>query len=258
MSDPAGGGLANWWGKFKQLGKHAESWISPVKQSCLLCSSAYKPGRYVLELCPACFRSIPWITQVECSICGRAEACGDCVRRQAEATYFIKNRSAVRYDEFMKEMLSQYKYRGRERLLSLFSVMMTHAFDLLQQAESLQKDNIHCITYVPVHRTRLMERGFDQAEELAQCLAKELNIPLHPLLARTRNTPKQSFKSRQERLKDLQGAFTVLPSPPVLAIERPTILLVDDVFTTGSTLNHCSKLLYNHYSARVYGLTWAR
>ncbi|WP_010278731.1 ComF family protein [Paenibacillus senegalensis] len=249
--------LSNLWKRIRRLGNIADSWLSPVKQSCLFCGSPYKPGHYVLELCPACFRSIPWITRVECATCGRAEACGDCARRQAKETYFIKSRSAVRYDAFMKEMLSQYKYRGRERLLPLFAVMMVHAFQLLQQAESLKEDDFHCITYVPVHRTRLMERGFDQAEQMAKALAERLHIPVQSLIVRTRDTPKQSFKSRQERIMDLQDAFALQPNATI-SVGRPNILLIDDVFTTGSTMNHCSKLLSTHYNVRVYGLTWAR
>lgn len=259
--------------QLSRINRQAEALLGPSLKICLFCNGRYKNSPYAMDLCQACFHSIPWITTVACPICGRWEHCPDCVRRQPESTFFIRNRSAVKYDAVMKELLAQYKYRGRERLLPLFTVMFVHAFHLQLQAESLNAEDFACITYVPVSRERLAERGFDQAERFAAQLADKLKLPVIPLLTRTRNTPKQSFKTRRERLDDLQGAFALLPesgdvggretSAAVTAAvlesqQTPKILLVDDVYTTGSTMNQCSRLLHDHYKAQVYGLTWAR
>jgi len=233
-----------------------------------------------LELCQACYRQIPWIRDIYCEACGRYEACYDCRRR--ENTQLQCNRSAVKYDEAMKQWLSLYKYRGDERLLRLFANMMMHAYRKLLEIEDLQRSlqqapqrcPFDCITFVPLSDERLLERGFNQAEQLAQEISRKLRVPLISTLLRVRHTEKMSFKRRSERLRDLSGVFTInaasLPklsvllqqhahNPTTSTSQRPlNILLIDDVYTTGSTLHQCAALILEHIPAQVYSLTWAR
>ncbi|GIP35592.1 ComF family protein [Paenibacillus sp. J2TS4] len=251
------------YNKIRIWARQAGEWMAPPSEECVYCQATIRSCSNPLGLCDSCYSKIPWITEIECEQCGRAESCSDCVRRKE--TYFVRNRSAVKYDPVMKDLLALYKYRGNERLLSVFSAMLVHAFNLHLQRESLQVEDFQCITYVPVNEERLEERGFNQAECFASGLAAKLGLPHRGTLIRTRNTPKQSFKSRKERLSDLEDAFTLHPSvyeDPMFAPfpGRPAlkILLIDDVYTTGSTLNQCSRLLSSSLNARVYGLTWAR
>lgn len=249
--------------KLKEWIHKAGGILAPPFEVCSYCRSHTRAQPNELGLCEACFSQIPWIINVECDRCGRAEQCPDCTRRQQ--TYFVRNRSAVKYDTVMKDLLALYKYRGDERLQTIFSTMLVHAFRLLLQSEKLSSEDFHCITYVPVNEERLEERGFNQAERFATGLADKLRLPVRCTLIRTRNTPKQSFKSRQERLSDLQDAFALHPSVynDPLWLDSPSqrpikIILVDDVYTTGSTLNQCSRLLASYRNTQVYGLTWAR
>lgn len=214
-------------------------------------------------LCTSCRQQIAWIRKIACPICGRAEACDDCKRR--EETYFTMNRSSVRYTPLMREWLALYKFRGRERLLPLLSVMMLLAvIELIKELPADRPSPV--LSYVPIHPIRLQERGFNQAEQLARQLSAMLHLPLIPLLIRSRFTQKQSKKGRTSRTKDLIGVFEMNPtglanylSVRCNGVGRP-IILVDDVYTTGSTLNECAKVLKKGVAVHcnIYSLTWAR
>jgi len=183
----------------------------------------------------------------------------------------------------MKEWLSRLKYRGDERLQVLFAGMMEGVLERLLSEFKLKKKHVAFITYVPLSEERYAERGFNQTELIARRLGAAFGIPVRAILRRTQHTDKQSYKTRAERLRDLSGVFEAEPIelPPIVAARNlaltnvePTItnaptfhtpafqatpiLLLDDVYTTGSTLNECAKAIRQSLDAPVYGLTWAR
>ncbi len=129
---------------------------------------------------------------------------------------------------------------------------------------SAGKEAVRVLTYVPVSEERYRERGFNQAERLAAGLGQRCRVPVYPLLKRTRHTDKQSFKKRSDRLGDLEGAFTTDPDGLQELANRfgstapKQIYIVDDVYTTGSTLNQCARVIKSSLPAEVYGLCWAR
>ncbi|WP_199616768.1 ComF family protein [Paenibacillus alkalitolerans] len=216
-------------------------------------------------LCAECCGAVPWIAEIMCPVCGRYEECPDCKRRQEGER--IVNRSAVRYDALMKEWLARYKYRGDERLEPLFSHMIGYAFGLLadELARTGTGERPTVVSYVPLSERRLGERGFNQAERMAVRLSREKRLPLVSLLERTRHTEKQSYKSRRERLESLDRAFAVHSGGlrrmrDMSAGGSVNIVIVDDVYTTGSTLNRCANEIKSALGGGVvvYGLTWAR
>jgi competence protein ComFC len=240
------------------------SLLSPVKEECLLCKQISSDYVEQLGLCRSCYIRIPWIRTALCAICGRGEVCYDCQRRKH--AYFSKSRSAVRYDETMKELLARYKYRGDERLKSAIGLMLVHAYHLLK--DEMREHSIDLattkklITFVPVSERRLMERGFNQAEQMAIELGRKVGLPVVPLLNRSKHTDKQSFKSRSERLDDLVHVFEIneilLKQLTSCQAASYVIYIVDDVYTTGSTMNQCAKVLGERLPVQVYGITWAR
>lgn len=244
------------------LSQGVQSLIGPPS---LLCSSCGKAGRYPrfnpLGVCQNCFDAIPWITRVVCPVCGRAGECPDCLRQ--EIRYLAMNRSAVQYDDGMRELLARYKYRGDERLSGLLGRMLVHPYRLYLKDQAVKR-GFDFITYVPVSPGRYAERGFNQAEQMAVVLAQQVNLPAVSVLTRLRDTDKQSMKSRHERFDNMKGAFSLIPGRGAklhkLAGGRPLrILLVDDVYTTGSTLNQCALEIRRELpGALVYGLCWAR
>jgi predicted amidophosphoribosyltransferase len=184
----------------------------------------------------------------------------------------------------MREWLGQYKYRGNERYAPLLGLMLDSAYltlrkekqnDLLSRKPSIipRPWSADLLVPVPVSDPRLMERGFNQAERLADVLSKRRKVPLLPLLIRTHHTGKQSFKSRAERLTDMKHAFAGNPAVTVQftdwlkskrALHRPVrIIIVDDIYTTGSTIRACAEIIKQIVSddghrVEVYSLTWAR
>lgn len=229
-------------------------------------------------LCAGCRGQIPWISAIRCTACGRGEPCEDCSRR--ERAVLLANRAAVRYTPFMKELLARYKYRGSERLSPLFGQMAGYAFAQLQTLwDGSSSDRNRrpkraapapvALTYVPLSERRLEERGFNQAEAMAAGIGQQFRLPVVPLLQRQRHTEKMSYKTRRERLTSLDNAFAVrpdgmerlsrlFPSAPPPPIH---VVIVDDVYTTGSTMHRCAEIIdawHEPDAVRLYGLTWAR
>jgi len=209
-------------------------------------------------LCARCMAGVPWIGEVRCTACGRAVDCPDCVRRTEPK--LIMNRSAVRYSGDMKEWLSAYKYQGHERMLQILSLMLDYAYQqLVRSIPSGQQLVRPLVTSVPISDVRMLERGFNQAERLAESLAARHRLPYIRLLRRTRHTNRQSHKSRHERIKDLQGAFDVIREAlPAEGALPDAIVIIDDVYTTGSTLHECARAIHAATKLPIYSLTWAR
>lgn len=244
--------------------------LGPQLQTCVVCGRTRKPGMLLPDLCQVCEDSIPWILRPRCLHCGRHVGCPDCHRKGNPPTPLICSRSAVVYNGEMRELLAQYKYRGNESLTRVLGTMLDSAY-LRMVTEMRAMDpgwSADLLVPVPVSGSRLSERGFNQAERMAAVMAKRRSIPLVPLLVRTHHTAKQSFKSRAERLEDMKRAFApderqclILKS---LASASPLrLLIVDDIYTTGSTLRACASTLREMASAcgceaEIYGLCWAR
>lgn len=265
--------------------------LAPPGDICLTCGGKSRLTKEWPGICQRCADSIPWIVKPRCVCCGRAFGCPDCLRQEARQRSFIWNRSAVQYNEAMREWLAQYKYRGNERYAQLLIRMLSQALIRLIQevsityfkaemTESKMLWKPDMITYVPVSGSRLSERGFNQAQVLAEGLGAIHRLPVTPLLMRSLHTEKQSFKTRQERIDSMKHAFAWNPgeglfsmnadhsSKLVLSDHRMPgglrILLVDDIYTTGSTINACAEVLLHSFQQRlgkraeVYSLTWAR
>ncbi|XEC95371.1 ComF family protein [Paenibacillus tarimensis] len=238
------------------------------------------------SLCDHCLRSIPWIGEIRCFVCGRPVHCDDCARRSDAA--LIGNRSAVRYDPVMRGWLALYKYRGKESLAPILARMLHPAFEQLSATVAERQKADRCgsgvnrrigrsmplhyselwdaVTYVPLSEARALERGFNQAEQLAAGISRAYGIPLFPLLARRRDTQKQSFKTRAERIRDTRSLFIPASGAEELLrnlhIGKPIlrILVIDDIYTTGSTVHDCARAIsgISPVPAELYSLTWAR
>ncbi|GIQ71234.1 ComF family protein [Xylanibacillus composti] len=209
-------------------------------------------------LCTGCEQAIPWIRQIRCARCGRGAACPDCMRQPQRA--FAWNRSAVHYDPLMREWLAQYKFRGRERLLPLFAEMMIPVTRTIADELITARGRSVVLTYIPLSRERQAERGFNQSELLAAYLGGALDLPVCSLLHRRHHTEKQSYKNRRSRLHALHGAFSFAQANELRVIQdhRPFVLIVDDVYTTGSTLDEASRVIRGNMACDAAGLTWAR
>ena len=170
----------------------------------------------------------------------------DPVEFDFSATY-----SACRYDGTLKELVHSFKYGRKIKLAKLFSGILS---DFIGERPYIIED-IDVITHVPLHAGRLREREFNQSKLLACGVAERFALPAEDLLEKPALTAHQNELPREERLANLAGAFRAKEDA---AIAGRRVLLVDDVMTTGATLNECSKTLIAAGSAEVRCLTLSR
>ena len=209
------------------------------------------------SLCAACWSAISFIEEPLCAACGMPfdldpggeTLCGAC---HAKPRDFDRARSLFRYDDASKPLILTFKHGDRLDQAPAFARWLERTGrPLLAETE--------LIVPVPLHRWRLWRRRYNQAAILAALPGAALGAPHDPLaLERKRATPSQGeMPSAKARRRNVLGAFRVPPAKTA-SVKGRTILLVDDVFTTGATLDACARALKRAGAARVDALTMAR
>lgn len=203
---------------------------------CPVCGDIVEPSGDLI--CPSCVFKLSPVRQPTCRKCGkelfseRAEYCFDCSRHERS---FESGAALFNYNETAKKSMAAIKYRNKREFLDFYAEMMTYRF-----RHTIQNWKPDVLIPVPVHPSRRRKRGFNQAEELARRLSKLLRIPVESrLLVRTRKTAPQRELNPQQRLANLKQAFSVNPGRPI----PQRVVLVDDIYTTGSTMEACSRAL---------------
>lgn len=213
---------------------------------CAVCLSLQEP-----VLCAACRNAFRPITAPYCRICGvpfevsAADGDGLCADCRTKPPPFTEARAAGRYDGTLRHAIHRFKYDGVRALAWPLAAFMLETVPQPEGADG--------ICPVPLHPARERMRGFNQAHLLAKALAARWELPLLPVLTRTRHTAAQMQLPADERLGNVRGAFT---AQAALADRR--VILVDDVFTTGSTLAACTRALKAAGAASVRVVTLAR
>jgi ComF family protein len=165
--------------------------------------------------------------------------------------WFDFARAAGPFREPLKEIIHQLKYRSHPSLARPLARRLAELYQL-----HFAHIRAELVIAVPLHRSRERERGFNQAFELARHFAGLVGVPVERgCLLRVRPTKVQAGLSRRERRLNLKGAFEV---KRVAGIKGRNVVLVDDVFTTGATLNECARILKQGGAQSVNGLTVAR
>ena len=155
----------------------------------------------------------------------------------------------------IKSAVQQFKYRFTQDLADVFGGLMADKLSEL----NMNKDKTNVLIPVPLHKKRLNYRGFNQAELLAESASKKANrTNVLNCLSRTRHTDQQAKLSKTERQKNLKNAFIVNTKFVQSDNEKSVFFVVDDVCTTGSTLENCAKTLKEAGVEKVYGLVIAR
>ena len=219
---------------------------------CLACSAAVDvPGR----LCGACWAGVDFIAAPYCHCCGLPFAfdegadvlCGACLGHPPD---FDQARAVLRYNGVAASLVKGFKYHDRTHGAPAFAAWMGRSgADLLAPGDA--------VTPVPLHRRRLFSRRFNQSALLAREIAAAAGLAFEPdLLIRTRHTKSQvKFTSWRGRAENVRGAFAVRPGR---AVEGRRIILIDDVMTSGATVNACAHTLKRAGAAAVGVLTLAR
>jgi ComF family protein len=205
-------------------------------------------------LCTSCWAQIPFITKPYCACCGlpfdfeieESTVCGACTH---DLPSFVTARSVFAYTSESKDLILKFKHMDALGSAPLFAKWMARS--LPELTDPL------CIP-VPLHWTRLFMRTYNQAALLAQEIAKLKGWTYqHSYLIRKRRTVSQGHLTKKERIKNVGTAFEV-PQAKKRRIQGRTILLVDDVYTTGATLNACAKTLLKAGAQEVHTVTLGR
>jgi len=222
---------------------------------CLLCESRdiYQTGCFI---CSHCVESIPFIAHPYCLRCGkpfltqndRDHVCGTCLTHDP---YLTIVRALGIYEGSLGTIVHLLKYKQKFAIEGILALLL----DVYRDSD-IDFRSYDCLIPVPLHRSRLRQRGFNQAVILANVLRKKHNVPLQRLaLQRTVATPPQVRLQGKERMKNVHNAFRVRDAAMV---DNKSILLLDDVYTTGATLNECARVLRDAGALRVDGFVIAR
>jgi len=205
--------------------------------------------------CSNCLSEIHWIESPYCSVCGipfiskevESHPCGACVTHRK---YFTMARALGTYEGSLQEAIHHWKYEGKTNLTPFFAEWMAEGLN-----RYWEPDSFDLLIPVPLHTQRLRERGFNQALLLVKELSRRTRIPYRKtILQKKKPTIPQVNLSGAERERGLRGAFQVIGKEELLG---KSVLLVDDVYTTGATVNECSKVLLRGGTERVGVLTLA-
>ena len=220
---------------------------------CTICRKSIRAGEY---LCDQWETKAVRIVAPFCQKCSKpfegsitnTFACANCAHR---TIYFDAAVAAYRGRGIVRQIIHEFKYGRQIYLRHLVGRWLNSALD----DERLRQSHFDVIVPVPLHPTRRRERGFNQASLLAELLSAQTSIPAKPLLERTRYTTTQTALDRSERMENLHNAFRLRKNADVRGLR---VLLVDDVLTTGSTLNECARILKRAGAFSVHAATAAR
>lgn len=209
-------------------------WVAPP--SCVVCGGE---GRVV---CQACVQGLVTPRSPTCFWCGaptpHGRTCGSCrVLITLEGVVV-----ASHYEGASRQLISVLKYHHQRDAAAALAATLTPLLDA---------SDFDVVTSVPIATSRLRQRGYNQSELIAREVARQLGLPYRPLLRRLRNT-QQVGKSRHQRLEQVSGLFVARGTPP------RRVLVVDDVLTTGATLNACAIALQAAGAQEVWGAVAAR
>src|SRR6266542_2277975 len=220
---------------------------------CAICGTSIRAGEY---LCDQCEAKAVRISAPFCEKCSEpfdgsikgAFTCANCAHR---TIYFEAAVAAYRGRGIVRQIVHEFKYGRQIHLRHLVARWLHAALD----DERLRGRQFAIMVPVPLHATRLRERGFNQASLLAALLSAQTSISSKPVLERIRYTTTQTALDRSKRMENLHNAFRLRKNADVRGLR---VLLIDDVLTTGSTLSECARFLKRAGALSVHAATAAR
>lgn len=235
------------------------------------CLGCQKEGTYLCEDCKATLD----ISQFNYCLCNKNPTrlplyqkdgtCYKCFDKNLSGLYF-----ALPYKEnrLTKKIIHQFKYQPyiKDLAKTLALLLIEHFILSENNKEDIWRDSI--LIPIPLDKDKLKSRGYNQAEELSKELSKILQVPvISENLIKTKSTKPQMELSKEERIKNLQGAFSISnrhcekdssPTKQSFDLRGKKVFLVDDVYTTGSTMEECARVLKQANAKQVWGIALAR
>ena len=219
---------------------------------CPICDNELKRADII---CQRCFDKIYFVSRKKCKICGKplksAKICGSC---RKENPYFDFVISCGSYVPPLSDIIKIFKYRNRPSLSKKLARRLYSNYNSRSDVR-----NINYLTWVPMKKSEQRERGYNQSQLLAFEFSKISSIRSLNLLCKTANIPSQTTLPYEKRLANVKGAYEIRENTlkNLKANHDKGIILIDDVLTTGSTLNECARQLKEAGFKRVIGLVLA-
>lgn len=202
---------------------------------CIVCRELV-PYHMEHSLCEGCVTDIKNYTGARCDICSRPVGAGNiCKICRRGKNHFDKGYSVFPYKGNVRKVLLEMKYKDRPDLYTFFEEYAK---------KELPREEYDIYTFVPIHRNRYVQRGYNQAEIICESLFEKCDN----LLIRNKDTAPQHNLSEEQREKNIKNAFSLREG---LNLEGKKILLVDDILTSGATANECAKILKKAKAKRV-------
>ncbi len=214
------------------------------------CPVCDEPAPYGEKICLSCMKKLKALRYPWCEKCGKklnseSRICTDCEKRPHS---FVRCRSVFEYP-CISSAVYRFKYLGRREYAAFFAESSVKV--LGDYIEGLNPDMITC---VPLSNAKMLKRGYNQAGDYAEELSKLINVPFcEAAVKRVRNTAPMKLLSPAERQKNLKNAFKSGQN----VVKSKRILLVDDIYTTGATMDACARVLLEAGAESVYCMTLA-
>lgn len=223
--------------------------LFPSEIKCIVCGKDLQKDE-IMDICPDCLKSIKFNNGKRCLRCGKnlwagSVYCNSCKK----SVRFFKNASApLLYEKPISSMIRRFKYDGKHYLAKPFAKILTYEY-----AQS--KYEVDLVLPIPMFYKREKERGYNHAKLLAKEFCKLTSLPLDTKnFVRIINTNQQAKLSKDEREKNMHNAFRVIDSG---LVKNKKILLIDDIITTGATIDECARVLYECGASEVNALAIA-
>jgi len=235
----------------RRAGAKSIDLVLPLR--CIGCGATVEGGG---AFCAACFSGLRFVAEPACALCGfpfefnqgDGAICGACA---AEPPEFDSARAVFAYDDASRDTVLAFKHADRTDAAPSLARLMVSAL-------GGHLDHLDAVVPVPLHRTRLALRRYNQSSLLANALARLTGLrPLPDALIRRRRTPSQGGLSASARRRNVAGAFAVNPRRAAQLTGR-RIVLIDEVYTTGATIAACTRALRAGGAAEIHALTLAR
>lgn len=208
---------------------------------CPICDSVLKNGSRN-ETCGKCVKKVRYIEEPFCKKCGKPleydyiEYCGDC---KGKITSYKYGMAVFEYSMYIRDSISRFKYNGRREYAGYYSECMYDKY-----RGWINKVSPDAFIPVPIHTKRMRKRGYNQAELIALELGKKCSIPvISDYIYRCKNTCPQKMLSPSERAGNVNDAFMVSDATKELYQNVKCVIIIDDIYTTGSTIEACSHTL---------------
>lgn len=239
--------------KLKKIYNNLLEILFPTNVKCALCNIEIATSVADKYLCDDCFKNLPLITGKTCLKCGEPlySQAKYCLRCKNSTFNFSCAYSYGAYDGSLKQLIHNFKFNNKPYLDKCLAHMLVITYIM----KIAHKHKIDAVTYVPIHKSRLKQRGYNQCELLSQEFCKQTNLPLMKnLIIKTKNTKAQASLSLTDRKTNLNNAFELTNKE---IVNGKNFLLIDDIFTTGSSCEECSILLKKNGANKIIVLTVA-